>query len=99
MLKSFNPAQAYDLGLVKQIEVDGITADGNYDVAFVRLKKVEKAKQVLKACLSIYSNEKSGVRQKDVTVSLGSNLYVLRQAGSLPRRVHCERAWPPTRRP
>jgi type III restriction enzyme len=77
LVNSLNSVQAYDLGLVKQIEVDGSTADDNYDAAFVRLKKVEKANQVVKARLSIYSNEKSGVRQKDVTVSLGSNLYAL----------------------
>ncbi|WP_375417729.1 DEAD/DEAH box helicase family protein [uncultured Hymenobacter sp.] len=77
LVYSLNPVQAYDLGLVKQIEVDGITADGNYNAAFVRVRAVEKAKKTLKARLSIYSNEKGGVRQKDVTVSLGSDLYAL----------------------
>ncbi|HEX8428252.1 DEAD/DEAH box helicase family protein [Hymenobacter sp.] len=77
LVYSLNPVQAYDLGLVKQIEVDGITADGNYNAAFVQLKKVEKAKQTLKAKLSIYSNEQGGVKRKDVTVSLGSDLYRL----------------------
>ncbi len=77
LVYSLNPVQAYDLGLVKQIEVDGITADGNYNAAFVRVKAVEKAKKTLKAKLSIYSNEKGGVRAKNVTVSLGSDLYAL----------------------
>ena len=77
LVYSLNPVQAYDLGLVKQIEVDGITADGNYNAAFVRVKAVEKAKKTLTAKLSIYSNEKGGVRQKDVTVRLGSDLYAL----------------------
>ncbi|QKG51283.1 DEAD/DEAH box helicase family protein [Hymenobacter sp. BRD67] len=77
LVYSLNPVQAYDLGLVKQIEVDGITADGNYNAAFVRLKHVEKAKNTLTAKLSIYSNEKGGVRLKDVTVRLGNDLYAL----------------------
>ena len=77
LIYSLNPVQAYDLGLVKQIEVDGITADGNYNAAFVRVKAVEKAKKILTAKLSIYSNEKGGVRPKDVTVRLGSDLYAL----------------------
>ncbi|OON69690.1 DEAD/DEAH box helicase family protein [Hymenobacter sp. CRA2] len=74
---ALNPVQAYDLGLVKQIEVDGITADGNYNAAFVRVKAVERTKTMLRAKLSLYSNEAGGVRQKDVTVRLGSDLYAL----------------------
>ena len=77
LVYSLNPVQAYDLGLVKQIEVDGITADGNYNAAFVRVKAVEKAKKTLTAKVSIYRNEKGGVRPKDVTVRLGSDLYAL----------------------
>ena len=36
---NLNPVQAYDLGLVKQIEVDGISSDSNYNAAFIHLKK------------------------------------------------------------
>ncbi len=85
LVYSLNPVQAYDLGLVKQIEVDGITADGNYNAAFVRVKAVEKAKATLTAKLSIYANEKGGVKQKDVTVRLGSDLYALSNAREIYR--------------
>ena len=77
LVYSLNPVQAYDLGLVKQIEVDGITADGNYNAAFVRVLEVVPGKTALQARLSIYSNEKGGVKQKAVTVRLGSDLYAL----------------------
>ena len=86
LVYSLNPVQAYDLGLVKQIEVDGITADGNYNAAFVRVKAVEKAKQVLTAKLSIFSNEKGSVRQKGVTVRLGSDLYALSKEREIYRQ-------------
>lgn len=38
LVYSLNPVQAYDLGLVKQIEVDGITSDSNYNAAFIEFK-------------------------------------------------------------
>ena len=45
LLYSLNPVQAYDLGLVKQIEVDGIEAHDGHNQAFVELVKIEpKAK-------------------------------------------------------
>ncbi len=39
LVYSLNPVQAYDLGLVKQIEVDGITANAwHYNAAFIRFR-------------------------------------------------------------
>lgn len=72
---SLNPVQAYDLGLVKQIEVDGITADGNYNAAFVQLKKIERGKRTIKVKVAIYVNESNGVKQKDITLNLGDDLF------------------------
>ncbi len=85
LVYSLNPVQAYDLGLVKQIEVDGITADGNYNAAFVRVLAVVPGKKMLQAKLSIYSNEPGGVRPKAVTVRLGSDLYALSKGRDIYR--------------
>jgi type III restriction enzyme len=85
LVYSLNPVQAYDLGLVKQIEVDGITADGNYNAAFVRVLAVVPGKTALQAKLSIYSNEPGGVKQKAVTVRLGSDLYALSKGRDIYR--------------
>ncbi len=74
---TLNPVQAYDLGLVKQIEVDGISTDGNYNAAFIHLKKIERGKKALKAKVSIYVNDKNGVKQKDLSLGLGDDLYEL----------------------
>ncbi|MBI5301274.1 MAG: DEAD/DEAH box helicase family protein [Chloroflexi bacterium] len=75
LVYTLNPVQAYDLGLVKQIEVDGITADGNYNAAYIQLKKIERGKKQLKAKVTIYANESGGVKPKDVTLGLGDDLY------------------------
>ena len=77
LVYNLNPVQAYDLGLVKQIEVDGITSDSNYNAAFVHLKKIERGKKQLKAKVAIYANEKNGVKQKDLTLDLGDDLFEL----------------------
>lgn len=77
LVYSLNPVQAYDLGLVKQIEVDGITSDSNYNAAFIQYKGVQLGKKTLKAKLTIYVNEGGGVKQKDLTVNLGDDLFEL----------------------
>jgi type III restriction enzyme len=75
LVYSLNPVQAYDLGLVKQIEVDGISSDSNYNAAFVQLKKIEIGKRQLRAKLSVYVNEGGEVKQKDLTLEPGDDLY------------------------
>lgn len=77
LIYSLNPVQAYDLGLVKQIEVDGITSDENYNASYINFKSIQLGKKSLKAKLSIYINEKGGVIQKDFTVDLGDDLFTL----------------------
>ena len=77
LVYSLNPVEAYDLGLVKQIEVDGITADSNYNAAFIDFKGVLQGKRNIKARLGIYVETPTGVKQKYFTVELGQDLYEL----------------------
>jgi len=77
LVYNLNPVQAYDLGFVKQIEVDGITSDSNYNAAFIHFKKLERGKKQLKAKVAIYANENNGVKQKDLTLDLGDGLFEL----------------------
>lgn len=77
LVYSLNPVQAYDLGLVKQIEVDGITADGNYNAAFIRFKGIQLGKKTLKAKLGIYVNEQNSVKPKEFNVDVGTDLFSL----------------------
>lgn len=77
LIYNLNPVQAYDLGLVKQIEVDGITADNNYNAAFIDFKGIQQGKKTLKAKLGLYVDEGSGVKQKAFNVDIGQDLYEL----------------------
>jgi type III restriction enzyme len=72
-----DPVQAYDLGLVKQIEVDGIANDSDYNSAFIKFEKINQTKKKISVKLKIFFNEKSSVKHKSVTASVGDNLFDL----------------------
>ncbi|WP_410497706.1 DEAD/DEAH box helicase family protein [Chitinibacter sp. S2-10] len=74
LLYSLNPVQAYDLGLVKQIEVDGVLADASHNQAFIELISIDaKAKGITaKVCIDV--NGKNGPDRKAVTLKLGEDL-------------------------
>ena len=74
---SLNPVKAYQLGLVKQIEVAGIVAEQNANTAFIEVEDVLfKSGQPI-AKLKIIENTTTGVNQKSVTVGVGVDLYSL----------------------
>lgn len=75
LLYSLNPVQAYDLGLVKQIEVDGVLADESHNEAFVEIVKIEQKPKGMSVKIRMDVNEKTGVKRKDVTVKIGDDLY------------------------
>ena len=69
LMYSLNPVQAYDLGLVKQIEVDSVVGENAMNEAFVKVEKIEhsgKNKIVAKIFLDV--NMPQGVQRKKVTV-------------------------------
>ena len=74
---SLNPVKAYDLGLVKQIEVDSIVEENAYNDAFVFVEAIIATKTKVKARIIINTNEKGGVKKKKVTVQVGDDLYKL----------------------
>jgi type III restriction enzyme len=74
---SLNPVKAYDLGLVKQIEVDSIMEENAFNDAFVSVESVTATKSKVSAKVTINSNEKGGVAKKTVTVNVGDDLYKL----------------------
>ena len=78
MVYSLDPVKAYDLGLVKQIEVDSIVTENDFNDAFVSLKKVyNPGKNSVAAKIKIDVNTKEGVKRKVVTAKLGDDLYDL----------------------
>lgn len=74
---SLNPVKAYDLGLVKQIEVDSIIEENAYNDAFVSVESITATKTKVTAKVSININEKGGVKKKTITVKVGDDLYKL----------------------
>lgn len=75
LLYSLNPVQAYDLGLVKQIEVDGVLADADRNQAFVQLLDIQAKARSLTAKVRLDVNGKNGALRKDITLRLGEDLY------------------------
>jgi type III restriction enzyme len=60
---SLNPVKAYDLGLVKQIEVDSIVEENAYNDAFVQVDSIKATKTKVTAKISINVNDKGGVKR------------------------------------
>ena len=78
MVYILDPVKAYDLGLVKQIEVDSIVTENDFNDAFVSLMKVyNPGKNSVAAKIKIDVNTKGIVKRKVVTAKLGDDLYDL----------------------
>lgn len=74
---SLNPVKAYDLGLVKQIEVDSVMEENAFNDAFVAVETITATKTKVTAKITINSNENGGVKKKPVTVKVSNDLYKL----------------------
>ena len=70
-----DPVKAYDLGLVKRIEVDGITEADSFNQAYIEVKSIRPQTRKIIAKLRIDVNTQDGVGKKDVNVSIGDDLY------------------------
>lgn len=68
------PIDAYDLNLVKRIEVASVLPDDNYNAAFVRLLQVDASKA--RAQIQINHGVGSAARQKKLWVKRGADLSV-----------------------
>ncbi len=77
MVYSLDPVKAYDLGLVKQIEVDSIVTENDFNEAYLCLEKVTATKTRTSSKIKIDVNTKEGVQRKSVTAKVGDDLYDL----------------------
>ena len=77
MVYSLDPVKAYDLGLVKQIEVDSIVTENDFNEAFIALEKVTATKTKTAAKIKIDVNTNDGVKRKTVTATVGDDLFEL----------------------
>ncbi len=77
LVYKLDPVKAYDLGLVKQIEVDSVIAKNDGSGAFISVDSFKAAKQSITAKITLFVNEGSGVQKKQVTAKIGDDLYKL----------------------
>lgn len=73
LMYSLNPVKAYDLGLVKQIEVDSIVSENDFNSPFLQLENITRTGNAIKAKIKIDVATENGVKRKSVTAS-GKNL-------------------------
>jgi type III restriction enzyme len=70
LLYRLGPVKAYDLGLVKRIEVDSVLEDPNYNTPYIAVKKIENtSKSKIVATLEIDVETKNGPQRKTIKVS------------------------------
>lgn len=77
LVYSLNPVKAYDLGLVKQIEVDSVLSENAMNEAFIQLESINAGKTKIVAKVKIDTNTEKGVVKKSITVNSGDDLYKL----------------------
>ena len=77
LIYSLNPVKAYDMGLVKQIEVDSVLEENSQNNAFVELTAITATETKITAKITIDVNDKDGVKRKSVAVKVGDDLYNL----------------------
>ena len=74
LLYKLGPIEAYDLRLVKRIEVASIRADDDFSDAYVKLLKTDN-KNGIKAQLEIHKDGPAGPKSARVWVRQGDDLY------------------------
>jgi type III restriction enzyme len=95
LLYVLNPIDAYDMRLVKRIEVASLVEDQSFNTTFVALKSVDNKKGI-KAKLQINVDEKGGPKKKAITVKQGDDLFLKSkerqeyQNGWIVANISCE---------
>ena len=69
LMYSLNPVKAYDLGLVKQIEVDSVMSENDFNDSFIQLESVNRTGNNITAKIKIDVTSVSGIKRKSVTAN------------------------------
>lgn len=77
LIYKLSPVDAYDLGLVKKIEVDSVIEENSMNDAFIQLHSIKSGKRSMSASISIMCNTNDGVKKTKITVSSGDDLFRL----------------------
>ncbi len=73
LIYKLDPIQAYDLGLVKKIEVDSTVVEDTGAGAFVQLVDLKQKKKTITIKLKIEMNSDQGVEKKVIGIEFGKN--------------------------
>jgi len=73
LMYSLNPVKAYDLGLVKQIEVDSVVSENDFNSPYLQLENITRSGNAIKAKIKIDVITSDGVKRKSVTASGKNN--------------------------
>jgi len=74
LVYKLTPYDAYDLGLVKKIEVLSITEEGNPTSKKIILQRIESTSSGLRAKVRVFVDTKKGIKFKVITVKHGDDL-------------------------
>lgn len=75
LLYRLDPIRAYDLRLVKQIEVASIRVDGNFKETYVKLMETRWSRGTIQARVQIYAKGSGGAQLKDMWIKQDDNLF------------------------
>jgi len=68
LIYKLDPVKAYDLGLVKQIEVDSVFSENDFNKAYLKLEDIKTSKTKVTATVKIDVETPNGVQRKSVKV-------------------------------
>jgi type III restriction enzyme len=76
LLYKLDPIRAYDMRLVKQIEVASIRAENNFNNVFIRLDRISYAKgaKIPHAKATILEDKPNGPKEKTITLKQGTDV-------------------------
>ena len=73
LLYKLDPVKAYDMRLVKRIEVSSVRSDANFNEAYIKLVSTDY-KNGIKAKVAIHVDTKTGPKEKTFTIKQGDDL-------------------------
>ena len=72
-----DPVRAYDLGLVKKIEVDSVFSEDSFNDAYLRVMEIKSKKSQITAKVEIDKSDDYGLQRKELTLKVGDDLFEL----------------------
>jgi Restriction endonuclease len=75
LIYQLDPVKAYDMGLVKKIEVDSVIEENSNNNAYIYLKSISTGKNI-RANIEIDVQDANGIQRKLIKVGVGDDLLI-----------------------